>query len=259
MAATAIVLMIAGLRPWNDGDDMQSTFFSLVAFTLAAGVITAIVEEFLRGANVVRTQTGKNLLSSARAADAAQYAPLRRIHHPLRHRGDVHRHRRRRVQPGARDGDELRRHALASGRTSWSARAIPRTPSRSTTPTTRVLDVYRTASTSRSLRRRSGPTSRAPTTSRHRPSSRCTRPPRPTSTPSSRATNPDSGTAHHQGLSESADRVDMDWRGDCGGWGPSLRWCRILSARRCGCAQEDSVPAAQLRWARRRVAKVPHA
>jgi cytochrome c-type biogenesis protein CcmF len=64
MAVTAIGLTIAGLRPWNDGDDMQSTFFSLIAFTLAAGVITAIVEEFTRGASVVRAQTGKNLLSS---------------------------------------------------------------------------------------------------------------------------------------------------------------------------------------------------
>jgi cytochrome c-type biogenesis protein CcmF len=65
MAATAVGLMIAGLRPWNDGDGMESTFFSLIAFTLAAGVITAIVEEFTRGARVVRTQTGKNLLASA--------------------------------------------------------------------------------------------------------------------------------------------------------------------------------------------------
>jgi cytochrome c-type biogenesis protein CcmF len=64
MAVAAIGLMAGGIRPWNDGDDMQSTLFSLVAFTLAAGVITAIVEEFLRGANVVRTQTGKNILSS---------------------------------------------------------------------------------------------------------------------------------------------------------------------------------------------------
>jgi len=61
---TAIGLMIFGVRPWNDGDDMQSTMFSLVALALSAGVITAIVEEFLRGAMVVRTQTGKNLLSS---------------------------------------------------------------------------------------------------------------------------------------------------------------------------------------------------
>jgi cytochrome c-type biogenesis protein CcmF len=64
IAATAIGLMIAGLRPWNDGDDMQSTLFSLVCFSLAAGVIVAIFEEFLRGANVVHTQTGKNILSS---------------------------------------------------------------------------------------------------------------------------------------------------------------------------------------------------
>jgi cytochrome c-type biogenesis protein CcmF len=64
MAATAIGLMIAGLRPWNDGDDMQSTFFSLIAFTLAAGVIAVIAGEFLRGASVVRAQTGKNLISS---------------------------------------------------------------------------------------------------------------------------------------------------------------------------------------------------
>ena len=65
MVVTAIALMVGGVRPWNDGDDMQSTLFSLVAFTLAAGVITAIVEEFLRGARVVHTQTGKNILSSA--------------------------------------------------------------------------------------------------------------------------------------------------------------------------------------------------
>ena len=64
MAVAAIALMIGGVRPWNDGDEMQSTLFSLVAFTLAAGVVTAISEEFLRGANVVRTQTGRNLLSS---------------------------------------------------------------------------------------------------------------------------------------------------------------------------------------------------
>ena len=63
-AVTAIVLMIAGVRPWNDGDDMHATIFSLMALSLSAGVITAITSEFLRGANVVRTQTGKNLLSA---------------------------------------------------------------------------------------------------------------------------------------------------------------------------------------------------
>ena len=64
VVATAIALMASGVRPWKDGDDWQSTTFSLMAFALAAGVITAIAAEFLRGAAVVRTQTGKHLASS---------------------------------------------------------------------------------------------------------------------------------------------------------------------------------------------------
>jgi cytochrome c-type biogenesis protein CcmF len=64
MGVALVVLLIAGVRPWQAGDDWQGTLFSLVTFTLAAGVITAISAEFLRGANVVRTQTGKNLLAS---------------------------------------------------------------------------------------------------------------------------------------------------------------------------------------------------
>ena len=61
---SAIGLMIGGIRPWSAGDDWQAVFFSLLAFSLAAGVITAISSEFLRGANVVRVQTGQNLFSS---------------------------------------------------------------------------------------------------------------------------------------------------------------------------------------------------
>jgi cytochrome c-type biogenesis protein CcmF len=64
MAVALVVLLIAGVRPWAAGDDWESTMFSLVTFTLAAGVITAISAEFLRGASVVRTQTGKNLAAS---------------------------------------------------------------------------------------------------------------------------------------------------------------------------------------------------
>jgi len=64
MAVAFVVVIIAGVRPWSTGDDMQSEMFSLVTFTLAAGVITAIAAEFLRGASVVRTQTGKSLLGS---------------------------------------------------------------------------------------------------------------------------------------------------------------------------------------------------
>src|SRR6201990_2095454 len=64
MGVALIVSIIAGVRPWSAGDDWQAELFSLVTFTLAAGVITAIGAEFLRGASVVATQTGKNLLAS---------------------------------------------------------------------------------------------------------------------------------------------------------------------------------------------------
>ena len=59
-----VALMAGGIRPWAAGDDWQSSLFSLLAFALAAGVTTAISAEFLRGANVVRTQTGQNMLAS---------------------------------------------------------------------------------------------------------------------------------------------------------------------------------------------------
>ncbi len=64
MAVMFLVCILAGVRPWSAGDDAQAQTFSLITFTLAAGVITAIFTEFLRGASVVRTQTGKNLLGS---------------------------------------------------------------------------------------------------------------------------------------------------------------------------------------------------
>jgi cytochrome c-type biogenesis protein CcmF len=64
MAVTFVVVIACGVRPWSAGDDARSETFSLITFTLAAGVITAIAAEFLRGAAVVSTQTGKNLLAS---------------------------------------------------------------------------------------------------------------------------------------------------------------------------------------------------
>ncbi len=64
IVSTAAALMIGGIRPWQDGDDMQATFFSLIAFSLGAGVVTAISAEFLRGAGVVRDQTGRGLVPS---------------------------------------------------------------------------------------------------------------------------------------------------------------------------------------------------
>jgi cytochrome c-type biogenesis protein CcmF len=64
MGVAFVGLIASGVHPWSAGDDMQAEIFSLVTFSLAAGVITAIASEFLRGAGVVRTQTGKNLFAS---------------------------------------------------------------------------------------------------------------------------------------------------------------------------------------------------
>jgi cytochrome c-type biogenesis protein CcmF len=57
---TAIVLIAVGVRPWRD----QAALYSLVTFSLGAGVVTAVGSEFLRGAYVIRSHTGKNLLAS---------------------------------------------------------------------------------------------------------------------------------------------------------------------------------------------------
>jgi cytochrome c-type biogenesis protein CcmF len=61
---TAIALMAFGVRPWQS-DDATSQIYALVCLSLCAGVATAILAEFLRGAAVVRTQTERNLFSSA--------------------------------------------------------------------------------------------------------------------------------------------------------------------------------------------------
>ena len=44
---------------WHD----QGPLYSFIAFSAAAGVITAIASEFLRGAHVMKVQTGKNLFA----------------------------------------------------------------------------------------------------------------------------------------------------------------------------------------------------
>ncbi|HEX6496487.1 MAG TPA: cytochrome c-type biogenesis CcmF C-terminal domain-containing protein [Acidobacteriaceae bacterium] len=58
--ATAVALLAIGERPWRD----QGPLYSFVAFSVAAGVITAIASEFLRGAHVLKVQTGKNIFAA---------------------------------------------------------------------------------------------------------------------------------------------------------------------------------------------------
>ncbi len=62
--ATVIVALVAGVRPWKDGEFDSGNFYALVAFSISAGVLAAIISEFLRGAGVISRQTGRNLFSA---------------------------------------------------------------------------------------------------------------------------------------------------------------------------------------------------
>jgi cytochrome c-type biogenesis protein CcmF len=57
---TAVALLAIGERPWQE----QGPLYSFVVFSVAAGVVTAIASEFLRGAHVLRVQTGKNVFAA---------------------------------------------------------------------------------------------------------------------------------------------------------------------------------------------------
>jgi cytochrome c-type biogenesis protein CcmF len=61
---TTVTLIACGVHPWHD-DNPSGGIYALVCIALGAGIITAIFAEFLRGAGVVKTQTGKNLIASA--------------------------------------------------------------------------------------------------------------------------------------------------------------------------------------------------
>ncbi len=62
--AMVVGCLVAGVRPWKDGAFDAGNFYALVAFALAAGVLTAILSEFLRGAGVISRQTHRNILSA---------------------------------------------------------------------------------------------------------------------------------------------------------------------------------------------------
>jgi len=63
----ALGLMAFGLHPWaKNADDgyAQANFYALMAFSIGAGCVTAIVTEFMRGAAVIHRQTGLNYFTS---------------------------------------------------------------------------------------------------------------------------------------------------------------------------------------------------
>jgi cytochrome c-type biogenesis protein CcmF len=59
MAVTAVVLAVAGFRPWTD----IANFYSLVAISLSVLVIVIIAQEFYRGGRVIASHTGEGLLA----------------------------------------------------------------------------------------------------------------------------------------------------------------------------------------------------
>jgi cytochrome c-type biogenesis protein CcmF len=61
---TAIVCLSVGVKPWKNGAFDAGNFYALVAFSLSAGVLTAILSEFLRGAGVIAKQTHRNLFAA---------------------------------------------------------------------------------------------------------------------------------------------------------------------------------------------------
>jgi cytochrome c-type biogenesis protein CcmF len=52
------------VKPWKNGAFDAGNFYALVAFSLCAGVLTAILSEFLRGAGVIAKQTHRNLFAA---------------------------------------------------------------------------------------------------------------------------------------------------------------------------------------------------
>jgi cytochrome c-type biogenesis protein CcmF len=64
VVVTAIICFAVGVRPWNDHAFDAGNFYALVALALAAGVLTAILSEFWRGAGVIARQTRRNLFAA---------------------------------------------------------------------------------------------------------------------------------------------------------------------------------------------------
>ena len=101
MGVALVVLLAVGVRPWEAGDDWQATLFSLVTFTLAAGVITAISGGVSAWGFGGGDADGEEPAGFDGAAGAEEYAAVWRVYRPLRHCGDVYRDCGWGVQPVA--------------------------------------------------------------------------------------------------------------------------------------------------------------
>jgi cytochrome c-type biogenesis protein CcmF len=63
--ATVIVCLAVGVRPWKDGAFDYGNFYRAGRLLHMAGVFTAILSEFLRGAGVISARPGR--ISSLRS------------------------------------------------------------------------------------------------------------------------------------------------------------------------------------------------
>ena len=221
---------------------MQSTLFSLVAFTLAAGVITAIAAEFLRGAQRGAHADGQESCCASMVLLVRRNT--RRYGGYIVHFGIVVMfigiaggafNQSREKEMGFGD-------SMTIGPYNWSARHHAGLEARTTTPSMRCSTSTGTASTSRSSPRRSAFYRRQSQTASTIVALHSTAGGGPLHRV--RGKNPDTRPADHQGVSESADCLDLDWRGDRGGWAPSLRWCRTWYVRRCDSGRRIWFPLA---------------
>jgi cytochrome c-type biogenesis protein CcmF len=61
---TLFVCLALGVRPWRDGAFDRGVFYALAAFALAAGVMTAIGSEFLRGIRTMAKEREQNFFAA---------------------------------------------------------------------------------------------------------------------------------------------------------------------------------------------------
>ena len=89
--ATAAGLYLIGFQVWVSG----------LCFALCAFVLGTVSQEFVRGGLVRREATGTDLLTAMVGLVMRSRRTLRRLHRACRHRADVPRFRRRRLQTGS--------------------------------------------------------------------------------------------------------------------------------------------------------------
>jgi cytochrome c-type biogenesis protein CcmF len=64
LTITLFACLAVGVNPWRNGAFDRGSFYALLAFALAAGVLAAILSEFQREAEVIAQESGKNFFAA---------------------------------------------------------------------------------------------------------------------------------------------------------------------------------------------------